>query len=639
MKNQLSRFFYCLLLISACLSAEVKEAPYGTWETPISAEITVQRGKARYGQFAVDGENVYRLDRRKGKTVILISKKNEKEREIKLEDYIPRSRVHEYGGQSFTVNGDEIYFVNGDDQVVYKRCTDGAIIPLTKMGTRYGDLQYTPYGILAISEEHLPNLVINKLVLIDQITGEQRTLDEGHDFYSNPTMSKDGKQIAWISWDHPNMPWDSTQLWVADFNEGDLGEKHLVAGNKAESIFQPQWSPEGKLYFVSDRDGWWNLYRINNKVENVYPIKAEFGLPQWLLGISTWGFTGKDEEIFCTYLLNGKWEIGLLDPSKRRMKVISLGYNDYSQVRVGKGFVALLGASPSMPRRLMRFDFSTGEIRFLGSYTDINVETGSFSLPTFIEFPSGKGRFAFGNFYAPVNKNYKGPKNTHPPLIVISHGGPTDMADPSFNFEIQYWTSRGFAILDVNYGGSSGFGRKYRELIKGQWGVIDVDDCVNGAKFLANMGIVDRSKMVIRGASSGGLTTLSALAFHDVFAGGASYSGVSDPELLVQDTHKFESRYLDNLIGPHPQCVDLYHARSPYIHASRIKSPVIFFHGSKDPVVPPGHAEKMEEALKQQGIETQIHIYPDEEHGFRHGKNFQDALEKELQFYLKIFEP
>lgn len=639
MKNQPLFILFSLFLVFSSLNAGLKEAPYGTWETPISAAITVQKGKGRYGQFFVEGDKIYRLERRMGKTVILVTQKNKKDEEIGLGNYLPRSKVHEYGGQSFTAHGEEIYFISSDDQRLYKRTSDGKIISLTKPGTRYGDLCCTVHGIIAVAEEHTNGAVINKLVLINPENGRQEILDQGHDFYSNPTLSLDGQMIAWITWDHPNMPWDSTQLWTAQLHKGHLFLKQRVAGHLKESIFQPQWSPEGNLFFVSDRNGWWNLYRIKqSKIENVYPINAEFGLPQWLLGTTTWGFTGKGEEIICTYLLNGKWELGRLDPDKKLMESIPLGFNDYSQIKVGNGFAVMLGASPSTPRRLIRLDLETHEVKFLGSYTDINFETASFSLPVFIEFPSADGRFAYGNFYSPVNKNYKGPAGTLPPLIVISHGGPTDMADPSFNFEVQYWTTRGFAILDVNYGGSSGFGRQYRELIKGQWGIVDVEDCVNGAKFLAEMGLVDPKKMVIRGASSGGFTTLSALAFTDVFAGGASYSGVSDPELLIKDTHKFESRYLDNLIGPHPEFAYLYKERSPYLHAHQIKSPVIFFHGANDPVVPPGHAEKMKEALKNQGIETEMHIYPDEEHGFRQGKNFKDALEKELKFYLKIFK-
>jgi dipeptidyl aminopeptidase/acylaminoacyl peptidase len=645
----LKKLTFCLYLI--CLSflltesaifsedlTKVTEALYGTWNSPITALSASKGSLSRYSQFVVKKNKIYRLEIRLGKPFIVVSEKGKAEKEYKLDKFLPQTKVHEYGGLSFNVEGEKIYFINSEDQRIYILSPEGAIYPLTPRGPRYADICTTKNGLIAVTEEHLKSSVTNKLVFIDFLTGRQKILDEGHDFYSNPILSGDGKKLAWLTWDHPNMPWDSTQLWTAAFDSGELINKQCLAGKDGESIFQPQWSPQGTLYFVSDRSGWWNLHRYkNHKVENVYPHEVEFGLPQWWFGLSTWRFTGKAEEILCTYCLEGEWRLGLLNPDLQWMNPLPLEYTDYSQIEIGDGFAVFLAASPIIPRRLVKLDLKTYQVDFLGPYAEVNLSTGYFSIPETIAYLGAEGLPVYAYYYPPANKHYKGKPGTLPPLIVISHGGPTAMTEDSFALKVQFWTSRGFAVLDVNYGGSTGYGRAYRERLKGQWGVNDVEDCVKGAKFLAEKGLVDAEKMVIRGASAGGFTTLAALAFTDTFVGGASYSGVSDPELLTIDTHKFESRYLDHLIGPFLEYKEIYRQRSPYYHAKKFKKPVIFFHGADDPIVPVEHAEKMYEELKSKGIEAELNIYEKESHGFRQSKNVVDSLEKELQFYLKIF--
>ena len=617
----------------------VLEVPFGRWQTPITAEMTMQGGLSRYSQFVVNQGDIYWLEMRKEGLAMVVQGFDGVRQDLDLQGHFPRTKVHEYGGLSFTAEGETIYFVNDEDQRLYVRSSDQGVKPLTEEGIRFADFCLSREGIIAVAEDHRGQEVVNKLVLIDRDTGTQTTLAEGKDFYSNPEISPDGKKLAWVSWNHPNMPWDSTQLWVADFEEGKLENQHCLTNEINESIFQPRWSQYGTLYFVSDRDGWWNLHRCKEgKIENIYPLKAEFALPLWLLGMSTWGFTGQGEEILCIFLQEGNWKLGIVDPDEQLMREIKLDYNDYSQVAMGNGFAVVLAASPTKHRRLLKIDLSTLDVEQLNKPKQENVGEGYLSIPQLIEYVNRQGKVVYAYYYAPVNQDYKGIDGTLPPLIIESHGGPTAMADPSLSLKIQYWTSRGFAVLDVNYGGSTGFGREYRERLKGQWGIVDVDDCESGALYLAAHGFVDSQKMVIRGGSAGGFTTLAALAFTKTFVAGASYAGVSDLELLSKNTHKFESHYSDGLVAPYPEEVKIYRERSPYYHADQVKVPVVFFHGEKDVIVPSEQAELMHRVLKEQGIMTELNIYKEEEHGFRLRKNIVDSLEKELQFYLNVLE-
>ena len=616
---------------------------YGYWTSPITAEMTsIGEKSQRTTSILIENQNIYWTEARpleKGRTVIMQYAQGAKVLERTLKPFDVRSKVHEYGGLAFTVLNDALYFVNKEDQALYVQTQKNEVpLRLTDGKIRIAEPLITPYGLIVIGEDNHQKNSENFLALVDLSSGGLTPLDRGHDFYASPTISPDGKKLAWLTWDHPHMPWDETKLWTAEIKDGKLVNKTLVAGKNNESIFQPRFSPKGTLFYISDLSGWWNLYRCQEgKSENIYPMEAEFGLPLWGLGTSTWCFTGKEEEILCSFQKMGIGNLALLDPLLLSFKILKFEGNDFSQLACnGSNLAAFLMGSPSKPRRVFQYNLHSHELSSIDSNLKQSIEDGFISRPQTITFPTSEKREAFGYFYPPQNKNYSAPSHTLPPLIVMSHGGPTAAADPVYNLRIQFWTSRGWSVLDVNYGGSSGFGREYRDRLKGQWGKVDVADCSNGALFLVHMGKVDPDKMVIRGGSAGGYTTLAALAFTKTFKAGASHYGVANLEMLAKDTHKFEAYYLETLVGPYPQCREEYVKRSPLYHAEQISCPVIFFQGGKDKIVPPNQAEVMYKALFKKGLKTEMVLYPEEEHGFRQASNIQDALERELKFYKEV---
>ncbi|HIC94777.1 MAG TPA: S9 family peptidase, partial [Anaerolineae bacterium] len=447
-----------------------------------------------------------------------------------------------------------------------------------------------------------------------------------------------GTRLAWLTWNHPNMPWDGTELWVAKLRaDGSLGRAGRVAGGPRESIFQPEWSPDGILHFVSDRTGWWNLYRWRDgRVEPLTEMEAEFGRPQWVFGMSTYAFESAGR-IICAYTRQGTWHLASLDTATRRLEPIETPYTEIAYVRAAPGRAVFLAGSPTEPASIVQLDLATGRIEVLRRSSETAIDPGYLSSPQAIEFPTEGGLTAYAFFYPPRNRDYVAPPDERPPLLVMSHGGPTSAASTTLNLEIQYWTSRGIAVLDVNYGGSTGYGRAYRERLEGRWGIVDVDDCVNGARYLVERGLVDGQRLAIRGGSAGGYTTLCALTFRDVFKAGASYFGVSDLEALTKETHKFESHYLDRLVGPYPERRDLYRDRSPIHFAHRLSCPVIFFQGLEDKVVPPSQAELMVQALRAKGLPVAYVTFEGEQHGLRRAESIKRALDAELYFYARIF--
>jgi dipeptidyl aminopeptidase/acylaminoacyl peptidase len=463
-------------------------------------------------------------------------------------------------------------------------------------------------------------------------------LVSGNDFYASPRLSPDGTRLAWLTWNHPNMPWDGTELWVAEIaQDGSLTNAQKIAGGPAESIFQPEWSPDSALYFVSDRTGWWNLYRWRDgHVEALTDLEAEFGQPQWVFGMSTYAFVS-EREVVCAYTQRGIWHLALLDTKTKKLQRLETPYTELSYVRATSDSVVFRGGSPTEMLSIVRLDLKTQRYEVLRRSSDLALDAGYISPAQPIEFPTEGGRTAHAFFYPPKNKDFQAPPGEKPPLLVLSHGGPTSATTSTLRLEIQFWTSRGFAVVDVNYGGSTGYGRAYRERLKGQWGVVDVDDCVNAAKYLAQQGLVDGERVAIRGGSAGGYTTLCALTFRKFFKAGASYFGVSDLEALDRDTHKFESRYNRSLIGPYPEKRDLYRARSPIHFAEQISCPVIFFQGLEDRVVPPSQSELMVEALRKNKIPVAYIAFEGEQHGFRKAENIKRSLEAELYFYSKVF--
>lgn len=434
------------------------------------------------------------------------------------------------------------------------------------------------------------------------------------------------------------MPWDGTELWIGEVKaDGTLGQTERVAGSLTESIFQPEWSPAGVLYFISDRTGWWNLYRWQaGRVEPLCPMEAEFGQPQWVFGQSTFAFESV-ERMICTYSQQGKLHLASLDTATLILEEIETPYTDIQSLHAAPGRVLFIAGSPTEIKSVVLLDLVTRQHEVLRRSSGLKVDADYISIPQAIEFPTEDGLTAHAFYYLPYNRDYVAPESDQPPLLVLSHGGPTAATTAVLDMHIQYWTSRGIAVLHVNYGGSTGYGRAFRQRLNGQWGIVDVDDCVNAARYLVNRGEVDNNRLAIAGGSAGGYTTLCALTFRDVFSAGASYYGVADLETFAMDTHKFESHYLDNLIGPYPERRDLYVERSPIHHTDRLSCPLILFQGLADEVVPPDQAEKMFEVVRTKGLPVSYLPFEGEQHGFRKAENIKRALDAELYFYSKIF--
>jgi dipeptidyl aminopeptidase/acylaminoacyl peptidase len=620
-------------------------SPYGSWKSPISAEV-VAAGEVGLEQIRIDGEDIYWIERRAqegGRKVIVRRSKDESITDVTPAGFNARTRVHEYGGGDYAVLNGRVIFSNFADQRLYIQEFGSEPRPLTpESASRYADghIDARRNLLFCVREDHSGRgEAVNSIARIDLNGGNAgRVIVSGNDFYSSPRLSPDGSRLAWLTWNHPNMPWDGTELWVGKLSEdGVVIEKEKIAGGPNESIFQPEWSPDGVLHFVSDRTGWWNLDRWReNQVEPLGRMDAEFGQPQWVFGISLYGFAS-ESRIVCSYTTNGRDYVATLDTGTRALDTIDLPFTTISQVQVADDRVVFVGASSTDTTSIISIDLATKQFEVLGRSRETGVDAGYLAEPRSFEFPTEGGLTAHGHFYPPRNRDYASPADEKPPLLVMSHGGPTSSSSASLKYSIQYWTSRGIAVLDVNYGGSSGHGRAYRERLTGQWGIVDVDDCVNGARYLASRGEVDGNRLAIRGGSAGGYTTLCALTFRDAFKAGASHYGISDLEALANDTHKFESRYLDRLIGPYPEQRDLYVERSPIHFTDHLNCPMILFQGLEDKVVPPNQAEKMVEAVRAKKLPVAYLTFEGEQHGFRKAENIRRVLEAELYFYSKVF--
>ncbi len=620
-------------------------AAYGSWKSPITADLIVA-DSIGLGGVTVEGDRVYWQERRPsegGRTVIVRQDANG-EVDITPAGFNARNRVHEYGGAAAIIDNGAVYFSNDADQRLYRQIPGRDPVPLTpESALRFADgvLDHPRNRGIWVMEDHTREgeEAQNSLVSISLDGGDPEQLVTGNDFYSNPRLSPDGSKLAWLTWNHPNMPWDGCELWVADVGaSGSLSDCQLIAGGADESIFQPSWSPDGVLYFVADRSRWWNLYRQSKSgVEAVYETDAEFGLPLWAFGMSTYAFAGSDA-LICQFARTGEWHAGTLDLASGELRPLNHEYAMLNSVSVRNGVITALAVSQHEPEAIVQIDAVTGKtLKTLKSSTGVSVDRAYVSTPEAIDFPTEDGLTAHGFFYAPKNADYEAPSGTLPPLIVKSHGGPTGATDGEFDFLIQYWTSRGVAVVDVNYGGSTGFGRDYRERLEDKWGVVDVDDCCNAALFLARDGRVDGDRLAIRGTSAGGYTTLSTLAFRDVFHAGVSLFGIGDLEAMAIDTHKFESRYLDGLIGPYPERQDLYRERSAIHSTDQLSCPVAFFQGLEDKIVPPNQASMMVDALRSKGLPFAHVEYEGEQHGFRRSENILRTLEGEFYFYSRVF--
>jgi len=634
--------------------AEQEVTPYGSWKSPITSDLIVSE-TIGLGQIALDGEDVYWVEVRPtegGRNVIVRRTPDGKTTDVTPPPFNARTRVHEYGGGAFAVADGQaaaeavaVYFSNFADQRLYRQAPSTEPRPITpEADLRYADGAFDRRRgrMICVREDHTDaeREAVNAIVSLN-LEGDDsggQVLVSGNDFYSSPRLSRDGSRLAWLAWNHPNMPWDGTELWVGELGaDGSLGRTERVAGGARESIFQPEWSPDGVLNFVSDRTGWWNLYRWRNgHVESLIEMETEFGMPQWVFGMSTYAFESAGR-IICAYTQQGTWCLASLDTATRELEPIETPYSEIKYVRAAPGRVVILAGSPTEPASIVQLNLATRRLEVLRRSSEITIDAGYLSIPQEIEFPTEHGLTAHAFFYAPQNRDHIAPSGERPPLLVIIHGGPTAATSSALSLAIQYWTSRGIAVLDVNYGGSTGYGRSYRQRLDGQWGVVDVDDCVNSARYLVERGEVDRNRLAIRGGSAGGYTTLSALTFREVFKAGASYFGVSDLEALAKDTHKFESRYLDRMVGPYPERRDLYRERSPIHFTHRLSCPMILFQGLEDKVVPPDQAEMMFEAVRAKGLPVAYLPFEGEQHGFRRAENIKRALDAELYFYSKVF--
>ncbi len=620
--------------------------PYGTWISPITAE-QIASGAMVLGEVHLHGDDIYWLEMRPtegGRNVVVRCRPDGTIEDCLPQGFNSRTRVHEYGGGSYLVAEGTLYFAHFADQRLYRVRAGGEPEPLTPaQALQFADLVWDTRGrrVLCVREDHTAGgEPRNTIVFMDaDRCGEGEVLVGGRDFYAAPRLSPGGTSLAWIEWSHPHMPWDAAELWVAPVHgDGRLGEAAHVAGGRGESTIQPNWSPDGVLHFVSDRTDWWNLYRFKDgRVEALTDLQAEFATPPWVFGMQQYAFASPGR-ILCAFTRKGTWSLASLDVERRKLTPLQLPYTDISSVQCDGHQAAFLAGSPTEPLSVIRMDLESGRREVLRRSTTLSIEPDYLSHLKPIEYPTVGGRAAHALFYPPRNPIFVAPEGEQPPLVVMIHGGPTSATSTALRLNIQFYTSRGIAVLDVNYGGSTGYGRAYRERLYGQWGVVDVDDCCAGAAYLATQGRVDGSRLAIRGGSAGGYTTLACLAFRNVFAAGASHYGVSDLELLARDTHKFEARYLDALIGPYPERRDLYVARSPLHHLEGLSRPVIFFQGLDDKVVPPNQAVLMYEALRNRGTPTAYVPFEGEQHGFRKAENIRRALEGELYFFARIFD-
>ena len=622
-----------------------RTAPFGSWASALSAH-RLSAASVRFGQLAIVGDRIFSSEGRPaedGRNVVVECDATGTCRDVNPAPFNVRTRVHEYGGGAFVVAADgDLFFSNDSDQRLYRMRNGGMPEALSRgSALRYADAAIdAPRGrLIAVREDHSgPGEAVNAVVAIELASGAESVLASGHDFFSSPRLSPDGRMLAWLSWDHPRMPWEGSELWVATVEaDGRLGQARGVAGGASESIFQPAWSPAGDLHFASDRTGWWNFYRERaGRIEPLHPMAAEFGEPQWQFAMAMYGFE-PDGGIVCLYEQGGRSHLARLGADGSGFAVIETPFCSMRELRVGAGFIACYAASELAVESLVRIDLDTHEVRVLRRSSELAFDTAEVSVAEAIEFPTGHGATAHAFFYAPKNAAFRGEPGSLPPLVVISHGGPTSATSATLRPGLQYWTQRGFAIVDVNYGGSAGYGRTYRERLAGAWGIVDVDDVCNAARFLVARGDVDAARLAIRGGSAGGFTTLAALTFRDVFHAGASHFGVSDLEALARDTHKFESRYLDSLIGPYPARADLYRERSPVNFPERLSSALILFQGAEDKAVPPSQAEAMFRAVKAKGLPVAYLLFEGEQHGFRQARHIRRALEAELAFLGRVF--
>jgi len=659
----------------------IETKPYGSWTSSLTAEKLADKG-IRYGHMCVDGDDVYWLESRakeKGRNVLVKYNANGVISEPLPSEYTVRSKVHEYGSGDFLVKDEILYFSNYKDQCIYRFDLLKTTIDAQKLTEENsnGEDRYADYCLSAnkkylvcVRERHQDGTVDNELVCINlsAMEGEQQkgadllsVIQSGFDFYTFPRFNPQGKRLCWTCWNQPDMPWDAAELWVADFHEkGSVDAAHRVAGGRTKpspttedvetvqkleqqceqsfcAIYQPLWDDKGVLHYISDANGWTNLYSHHQGLLNaITPIDREFGIPQWSLASSTYAI-GTNSKIYAVYIEKGGQFLCQIDTETGMLETLELPFKEFGEhLLLSEDKLYFRAAGPSIGEAIYQYEINSCTLKVLSKSSVFPLPEKELSIAQSIEFNSTDERKSYAFYYQPHNTKYQPTDNTTPPLIVMSHGGPTGMTSSSLNAAIQFWTHRGFAVVDVNYGGSTGYGNKYRNSLKGNWGVVDVEDCIAAAQYLVNEGKADKNSLLIRGGSAGGYTTLCALTFHDVFSAGCSRYGVADLESLASDSHKFEARYLDSVVGPYPKEKALYRERSPVHHTEQLSCPILLLQGKDDKVVPPNQAEMMVKVLKEKGIPYAYRLYEGEGHGFRKAKTIIDALNSELSFYRQV---
>ncbi len=625
-------------------------APFGSWKSAISARLLADAG-VRYGHIQVDSGNLYWLQSQpehNGRQTIYMYSSDGSVKDMIPTDYGVRSRVHEYGGGDFAVCHGKLVFVNAADQCLYLCSPEGTVRALTeeselKMGVRYADMHFHPSGdwLVAVREQHkranAPAEVVNDIVMIDLNSSTQpRVLVTGDDYYAYPRISNDGNQMAWISWNHPDMPWDNTSLYRADIANQDVSNIRAYMEEDEEAIYQPSWSPDGELHFVSDRSGWWNIYSLKDDILNALtPMRAEFGYPMWQLGVRSYQFID-DARIAAVISHDGMEQLCLVETDTGHIAPFDLPFCNYQGgLQLDGETLYFIAASSTQSAAVYQYHYPSNTLEMISGAPDpIN---NSISEAQSIYFPSTDGQKVHAFFYPPSHDAYIGTKDEKPPVIVMIHGGPTGATNPSYQLGIQFWTNRGFSVVDINYRGSTGFGRAYRNILRYQWGIADVEDCTAVIEHLNSEGLIDPERVAIRGGSAGGYTVYRALQESGIFKAGVSRYGVADLTALAKDTHKFELRYLDRLIGEYPKEADRYEALSPINHSDKFSCPLLILQGDEDAVVPPSQSIQMAKALDEKGIPHEIVLLQGEQHGFRQRDNIIMAIELELNFYRQVF--
>lgn len=620
-----------------------KTLPYGTWPSALSAEKVASAAPKINHIQSCNGLITWVESRPNegGRNVIVGRSKQGLVTDLIPAPYSHHSKVHEYGGMAYRLLENSLYFVNASDQRIYHQ-TIGTSSPvaITEAGARFADLivDSTNNRLIAVCEQHNGTSEPENYLVSISLEADNHRLEplaRGADFYAYPRISPDGKSLCWIEWHHPNMPWDSTQLWQADIDNHSLENKRLIAGGDGhESIFQPQWSPDNKLYYVSDRNNWWNIYSADNGI--VIDMPAEFAMPLWQFGMSTYGFVDANT-IGCLWTQHGVWHCGFVDITKGTLTPVPCLYQSMQAACCSSDGLFMVAGASNIADQVVAAS-KQGIVETIYSPSSLDIASEDLAKPESINFPTANNTRVQAFYYPPTHSQYQGEDKQLPPVIAICHGGPTGATDCSLNLKIQYWTSRGFAVVDINYRGSTGFGRDYRNRLHGAWGVADIEDTEYAIKFLATEQKIDSQRCIIRGSSAGGYTVLSALTFTNTFKAGASLYGIGNLETLASDTHKFESRYLDKLVGPYPEQQNIYHQRSPINHIEQLNCPVIFLQGLEDKVVPPNQAELMVNSLKEKGIPVVYVKFPDEGHGFRKAENIIRAMQAELDFYCDVFD-